>query len=81
MFASEKTALARASSTVGPVDVVCIGSFGDEVVYAEGVSYGVDPIGFSANLLPPTGNPPAYLFGFGFSGKGEVPSIDIGGQP
>jgi len=71
-----------ASSTVGPVDVVCIDSFGDTAVYADGVSYGVDPIGFSANLLPPTGNPPAYLFGFGFSGTTfEVPSINIGGQP
>jgi hypothetical protein len=71
-----------ASSTVGPADVQCVGTSGDTVAYADAVSYGVQPIGFSANLLPPTGNPPAYLFGFGLSAQAfEVPSIDFGGQP
>ncbi len=71
-----------ASSTVGPVDVVCIASAGDTAVNADGVSYGVDPFALSANLLPPTGNPPAYLFGFGFSGMAfEVPTVSFGGQP
>jgi hypothetical protein len=71
-----------ASSTVGPADVQCIGTSGDTVSYADAVSYGVQPIGFSANLLPPTGNPSAYLFGFGFSARQfEIPTIDIGGQP
>jgi hypothetical protein len=71
-----------ASSAVGPVDVVCIDSSGNTAVYADGVSYGVDPVGFSANLLPPTGNPAAFLFGFGFAGQAfETPSINIGGQP
>jgi hypothetical protein len=71
-----------ASSTVGPVDVECVDTYGDTLVYAAGVSYGVDPVGFSANLLPPTGNPSAYLFGFGFSGTAfETPVVNIGGQP
>jgi hypothetical protein len=70
------------SSAVGPVDVVCIDSSGNTAVYADGVSYGVDPVGFNANLLPPTGNPAAFLFGFGFAGQAfETPTINIGGQP
>lgn len=70
-----------ASSTVGPVDVVCITSAGDTAVNVDGVSYGVDPIALSANLLPPSGNPPAYLLGFGFSGMAfEVPTVSFGGQ-
>lgn len=74
--------LVPASSTVGPVDVVCVASSGDTAVNADGVSYGVEPVGFSANLLPPTGNPAAYLFGFGFSGmEFEIPTISIGGEP
>lgn len=71
-----------ASSTVGPVDVVCIDSHGDTAVYADGVSYGVDLVGFSANLLPPTGNATAYLYGFGLNGQqGDTPVVDINGQP
>lgn len=71
-----------ASSTAGSVDVVCVASTGDTAVNADGLSYGVDPIALSANLLPPSGNPPAYLFGFGFSGMNfEVPNITIGGVP
>ena len=73
--------LVPASSTVGPVDVVCIDSSGDTAVYADGVSYGVDPVGFSANLLPPSGNPNGYLYGFGFSGKNlEIPAVEIGSE-
>lgn len=41
-------------------------------------------MGFSANLLPPTGNPPGYLFGYGFftteGTQGPAPSITMGGQ-
>jgi hypothetical protein len=71
-----------ASSAVGPVDVQCVAPSGDTVIYMQGVSYGVQAVGFSANFLPPTGNPSSYLFGFGFSGKQfEVPSVTIGGQP
>jgi hypothetical protein len=54
-----------ASSTAGPVDIECIDIYGNTSVVADGVSYGVDPHSLSANLLPPTGNPSAYLFGFG----------------
>jgi hypothetical protein len=70
------------SSTPGLVDVECIGSDGNTSVIAEGVSYGVSPIAVSANLLPPTGNPSVYIFGFGFSGsQSGTPSITVGGQP
>ena len=69
-----------ASSAVGPVDVLCVASSGDTAVFADGVSYGVEPIAFSANLLPPSGNPTAYLFGFGFSGQDfETPNVSVGG--
>ena len=71
-----------AFSTVGPVDVLCVDSHGDTAVYADDVSYGVEAIGFSANLLPPTGNPIGYLFGFGFNGsQGDTPVVDINSQP
>ena len=55
-----------ASSTPGPADIECVDASGDTEVATEGVSYGVDPVGFGANLLPPSGNPISYLFGFGF---------------
>ena len=70
-----------ASSITGPADVECVDSYGDTSVVLDGVSYGVDPVGFSANLLPPTGNPMAYLFGYGFSAsQGAAPSVTFGGQ-
>jgi hypothetical protein len=70
-----------ASPIVGPADVECVDSYGDTSVVLDGVSYGVDPVGFSANLLPPTGNPQAYLFGYGFSvSQGAAPSVTFGGQ-
>jgi hypothetical protein len=77
------------SSTTGSVDVECVGTNGDTLVIVDGVSYGVDPIGFSANLLPPSGNPIAYLFGFGFYAGPELfytthpsftGSLSVGGQ-
>jgi len=78
-----------ASSVAGPVDVECVDNYGDMSVAVAGVSYGVDPLAFSANLLPPSGNPTAYLFGFGFYGPPELfyttnppfqGSVSIGGQ-
>lgn len=78
-----------ASSVARPVDVECVDAYGDMSVALAGVSYGVDPIAFSANLLPPSGNPTAYLFGFGFYGPPELfyttnppfqGSVSIGGQ-
>ncbi len=69
------------SSITGPAEVECVDSYGDTSVVVAGVSYGVDPVGFSANLLPPKGNPPAYLFGYGFSAsQGAAPSVTLGGQ-
>ena len=66
-----------ASSTAGGVDIECIGPDENTLVYSVAYSYGVDPIGVSANLVPPTGDPSLYIFGFGFS---DSPSISIGGQ-
>lgn len=79
-----------ASSTAGPVDVECEDASGDTSVLADGVSYGLSPIAFSANLLPPTGNPLAYLLGVGFYDSTELGydtnppfagSVSVGGQP
>jgi hypothetical protein len=69
-----------ASPIPGPADIVCIGSDGNTAVVPGGVSYGVEPVGFSANLLPPTGNPPGYLFGYGFwsSLPPAAPTITFG---
>ncbi len=66
----------------GPADIECIDSSGNIAVVADGVSYGVDPVGFSANLLPPTGNPPSYLFGYGFfaNNQSAAPSVTVGGE-
>ena len=55
-----------ASSISGPADVECIDTYGDTLVSPDGVSFGIEPLALSANLLPPTGNPNTYLFGFGF---------------
>jgi hypothetical protein len=74
--------LIPASSTPGPVDVECIDAVGNTSVLANTVSYGISPVALSANLLPSTGNPVAYLFGYGFSASGgEIPSVSLGGQP
>ncbi len=71
-----------ASSNVGPVDIVCVDSTGNTAVVPNGVSYGNDPVAFSANLLPPFGNPTAYLFGFGLVEPpfGPESSVNIAGQ-
>ena len=66
-----------ASSSAGPVDIECIGPDGNTFVHSAAFSYGVEPIGVSANLVPPTGNPSVYIFGYGFS---NTPSISVGGQ-
>jgi hypothetical protein len=71
-----------ASSVPGPVEIECIGPDGNAFVRALGFSYGVDAIGVSANLVPPTGNPFVFVFGFGFSPNPfDIPSATIGGQP
>jgi len=79
-----------ASSVAGPADIECIDSVGDTEVVPDSVSYGVEPLGLSANLLPPDSNPYAYLFGFGFysgpdlSNTTESPfdgSLTLGGEP
>ncbi len=69
-----------ASSVPGPADIECADSSGNIAVVADGVSYGVQPVGFSADLLPPMGNPPAYLFGYGFftSSQGAAPTVTVG---
>lgn len=70
-----------ASSIAGPADEECVGAYGDTFMVQAAVSYGVQPLGFSANLLPPTGNPTVYLFGYGFAASaGEVPSVTVGGS-
>lgn len=70
------------SSIAGPADVECIDPSGNTSVILNGASYGVDPIALSANLLPPTGNPEAYLYGFGFfASQGETPAVTLGGLP
>lgn len=71
-----------ASSIVGPADEECIGAYGDALAGQAAVSYGVQPLALSANLLPPTGNPTVYLYGYGFSPSlGETPSVTVGGAP
>ncbi len=71
-----------ASSIVGPADEECIGADGDTFAAQAAVSYGVQPLALSANLLPPTGDPTVYLFGYGFSASpGETPSVTVGGSP
>jgi hypothetical protein len=70
-----------ASSIVGPADEECIGAYGDTLMVQAAVSYGVQPLTLSANLLPPTGNPTIYLYGYGFSGSsGETPTVTVGGS-
>jgi hypothetical protein len=70
-----------ASSVAGVVDEECVDSSGSMSVSTGQVSYGVVPVALSANLLPATGNPGDYLFGYGFSpGSGQTPSISVGGQ-
>ena len=66
------------SSTAGAADIECIGPDGNTFVYSGSFSYGVELIGVSANLLPPSGNPPVYIFGYGLS---ESPTISVGGKP
>jgi hypothetical protein len=66
-----------ASSVAGPVDIECIGPDNNTALDAQLFSYGVDPIGLSANLFPPSGNVSPYVSGFGFS---STPSVSIGGQ-
>jgi hypothetical protein len=71
-----------ASSSPGGADIECIGADGSTTVIADAVSYGVKPIGTSANLLPPTGNASAFVFGFGFAtSPSGAPSITVAGQP
>ena len=70
-----------ASSLVGPADEECIGAYGDTLLVQAAVSYGVQPIALSANLLPPTGNTTIYVYGYGFSPAGDPPTVTIGGVP
>jgi hypothetical protein len=69
-----------ASAAPGSADQECIDTQGNTAVVAQAVSYGVDPVGLSANLLPPTGQAGAYVFGFGFSesSSGTPPSVTVG---
>ena len=72
------------SAVSGPVDIECVDGNGNTTVIVNGVAYGVTPVGFSANLLPPTSTPEGYLFGFGFSSgqsQSDIPSVSFGGQP
>ena len=65
------------SSITGPVNIECIAPNGGTFVYAAGFSYGVDIIGASANFVPASGNPSAYVYGFGFS---QAPTISVANQ-
>jgi hypothetical protein len=69
-----------ASSTPGTADMECVDTNGDTAVRALEVSYGVMPVGLSANLIPPTGNVGLYLFGFGFSTNPTTatPTVTVG---
>jgi WD40 repeat protein len=70
-----------ASSVAGPADEECVGTDGDALLVQAAVSYGVQPLALSANLLPPTGNPTVYLYGYGFQASaGETPSVTVGGS-
>jgi hypothetical protein len=70
-----------ASATVGPVDFECIGSDGQTSVEPAAISYGVQPIASSANLLPNTGQPQIYLYGYGMLDKTfhATPTVTVGG--
>jgi hypothetical protein len=76
-----------ASTTPSAVDVQCVDTADDSLVIAQGVSYGLTPVGLSANLLPPTADPSVYLFGFGFTpiqSTAQPPpplTVTIAGQP
>lgn len=65
------------SSVAGPVNVECVEPDGSTFVNTMGYAYGLDPIGVSATLLPPTGNPFVYVFGFGLAAP---LSVRVGGQ-
>ncbi len=68
-----------ASTVSGPADVECIDTYGNEAVVLNGVSYGVKPYALGANLLPATGNPTTYLFGFGFQPSSSS-MVTLGGE-
>lgn len=73
-----------ASSAAGPANVQCIDSNGNTTVVPNAVSYGVSPIAFSTNLLPPTiaSGSVGYLYGYGFAAsRSESPAVTLGGQP
>ncbi len=71
-----------ASSVVGPADEECIGAYGDTLLVQAAVSYGVQPIALSANLLPPTGNPTIYVYRLRlFAEPGGSADGLIGGVP
>lgn len=70
-----------ASSQAGSVDAECIGLNGNTTIFHDQLSFGVVPIGISANLLPSTGAVSALLAGFGFSAtSAETPTVSVGGQ-
>lgn len=71
------------SSVAGPADIECIAPDGNTFISAFTFAYGVDPIGFSANLLPPTGNPVVLVMGYGFANNLLSPpsSVTVGGKP
>jgi hypothetical protein len=70
-----------ASAVAGPVDIECIDLSGNTQVRPFDFSYGVEPVGVTATLLPPTGNPVIDVFGFGMLNSDEwsAPSVTIGG--
>lgn len=71
-----------ASSVAGPADIECIGPDGNTFVSAFTFAYGTDPIGISANMLPPAGNPIVEVFGYGLTNSPfSTPSVTVGGKP
>jgi hypothetical protein len=74
-----------ASSKPGPADIECVDSKGDTDMVLADVSYGVDPVGLSANLFPPNVVTGAFLAGYGFSPQFSsgltAPNVSVNGAP
>jgi hypothetical protein len=71
-----------ASSSAGPVDMECILTNGLTDVVPAAISYGVQPIISSANLLSSIGNPSILVFGYGLvdAPVGSNPTVTVGGS-
>jgi hypothetical protein len=72
-----------ASSVAGLSNLECVDANGIVSLVLSTATYGIAPLGFSANLLPTAGNVPAYLTGTGFETppKSAPPAITINTVP